>query len=243
MKKHNIDKLKKPVAFMHVATLHHYQEIVDDVLVRAVNSKLLDDLDFLQLNLVGEGDVDISIVKDKRLREKIKITRVGVLSDFDMATIKILNDFARSTPHTPILFLQTLSVSDYNYNIPGYKDRRDLFFYFTITQYKKCLSYLQDYDTCSVQWNKDWPKFKKYSPAHWSGNMWWTTSDYIKTLPSYEWMDTPANYVLDRRHQAEFFIGFNPQVKYKSLYTWAFKNLKKEALPESMYIDNKYNNN
>ncbi len=62
----------KLAVFMHVALIHHYQEIVDDVLLRAVNSKLLDDVDFLQLNLVGEGDVDTSIVTDAKLRKKIK---------------------------------------------------------------------------------------------------------------------------------------------------------------------------
>ena len=54
----------------------------------------------------------------------------------------------------------------------------------------------------------------------------WANSSYIQTLPTYEWLDTPANYVLDRRHNAEFWIGMNPKIKYKSFYTWNYSNLE-----------------
>ena len=143
----------------------------------------------------------------------------------ELPTIQLVDSFCREHLDYKILYLHTLSVSTYNWDILGYKDRRDLYFYFTIDRYKDCIEALNEYDACGSNWNKDIQKFAKYAP-HFSGNIWWANSSYIQTLPTYEWLDTPANYVLDRRHNAEFWIGMNPKIKYKSFYTWNYSNLE-----------------
>ena len=214
----------KLVAFMHCATLNHYQYIVNDTLLKSVNSGLLNDLEFFQINVVGDGDVDLSIVKDKQLRDKIKITRKGNLEDYDMATIKLVDEFSKKcNDEYYVLFCQTLSVSSYNWDIPGYKDRRDLHLYFTIEKYKHCISSLQNYDTCGANWNKEIPQNQKY-PQHYSGNIWWARSSYLKTLPPYEWIVKEENWVLDMRHNAEFWIGMSESTNHRCFYSWSHNN-------------------
>ena len=218
-----MDKVK-PVIFMHVATLHNYQEIIDDVITRLLDSGLINDINFINFNVVGDRDINLNKLP-YIYHNKVIITKNGTLLDYELSTIQLISDYIHDTTHNiPILYLQTLSVSPYNYKIPGYKDRRELYFYFAINKYKKCLKVLNSYDVCGCNWNKDMTLFKRY-PPHFSGNIWWSNSEYLKTLPNFEWLIDKKNYILDFRHQAEFWIGMNKNVNHKSLYTWDYTNL------------------
>jgi hypothetical protein len=46
--------------------------------------------------------------------------------------------------------------------------------YFIIDKWKDCYEKVQTYDLCGVEWELD---------NHFSGNFWWSRSDYIKQLP------------------------------------------------------------
>lgn len=232
----------KPVIFMHVATLKNYQQIVNDVIDRLLVSNLINEILFIHFNVVGNGLLDFGKLPNQ-YRDKLIVSRYGNLRDFEVPTIKLIMDYVKNLrKNTPVLYLQTLSVSPWNYNIPGYWDRRDLFFYQTINKFKNCLEHLKIYDACGCNWNKDMSLFCDYQ-QHFSGNIWWANSEYLKTLPNYEWLIQKENYVIDLKHQPEFWIGMNPKIKHKSLYTWDFTDLEGgERLKKERYITDEINN-
>jgi hypothetical protein len=60
--------------------------------------------------------------------------------------------------------------------------------------------YLNEYDACGVDL-VDTPQI------HFSGNFWWSNSEYIKTLPTIHDLKYKIKPVLSVRHNCEFWIG------------------------------------
>ena len=75
--------------------------------------------------------------------------------------------------------------------------------YFNITEYKKCLELLDEYDAVGVDYHVN--PFK-----HFSGNFWWSKSSHIRGLRE---LSVPG----DERHAAERWIC-SIDGKYKSLH-------------------------
>lgn len=48
--------------------------------------------------------------------------------------------------------------------------------YFVIERFEDCIKYLENYDVVGVN-------YRCIPKSHFSGNFWWTTSDYVKTNP------------------------------------------------------------
>jgi hypothetical protein len=104
-----------------------------------------------------------------------------------------------------------------------YPEWRRLMNYWSFTRWKDCVTALEEgYDTVGIEWQSD-------PVPHWSGNFWWATPEYIATLPPVQNMKTfnagrGITAKTHPRHGAEWFIGMNPNVKYKSLfqtgYSW-----------------------
>jgi hypothetical protein len=98
----------------------------------------------------------------------------------------------------------------------------------TITEYRTCVEYLQNgCDVAGCGWKEHphqssiQPPYTIYKHSHFSGNFFWATSTYIKTLPdpkSIESAHRSVKYVNDNRFEdyrvmCEVWIGINnPQV-------------------------------
>jgi hypothetical protein len=75
--------------------------------------------------------------------------------------------------------------------------------YFCIEKWKDCISFLPSYDTCSCE-------MKEKPLKHYSGNFWWSKSDYIKKL-------TKLELSVSRKY-CEFWLFDNEYCKMKSLH-------------------------
>ena len=54
---------------------------------------------------------------------------------------------------------------------------------------------------------------------HYSGNFWWANSNYLKTLPKVQTLNKQNSpRVITLRHNAEMYIGMNPEVNPKILH-------------------------
>jgi hypothetical protein len=73
-----------------------------------------------------------------------------------------------------VLYIHTKGITRDPLNKP-ISDWINYLCYFNIFQYKKCIELLDKYDTVGVNLTKD-------PPIHYSGNFWWSTSNYIKKL-------------------------------------------------------------
>lgn len=120
---------------------------------------------------------------------------------FEKPTINLINIFSKFHD-CKILYLHTKGVS-YKGKHQNVNDWMDYMLYFLLDNHKLCLDYLDMYDTVGCNYNE---KPRK----HYSGNFWYATSTYIRTLPQITSND---------RHDCEWYILSNPSVKPYTIFS------------------------
>lgn len=189
--------------YLHVATIGNYQEIFDEIFSSIEESHLIENIDSLNVCIVGSGHLSCPN------HSKISVTQYGDVSEGEFYTLDKIKKISDATEKKlKILYLHTKGVTTPNNQC--IVDWRKYMTYFNVTQYKNCLQLLEENDACGVDLVND--------PAiHFSGNFWWSTSSYIKKLPSIQDLKTKIKPVLTVRHNCEFWIGMG-NGKLKSLW-------------------------
>ena len=98
----------------------------------------------------------------------------------ELPTLKLIHEFSSKVSNKNILYLHTKGIS-YNNNTPRYKNVQDwvnLMLYFLVEKHQKCLFDLKNNDVLGC----DYYDRNDGVPLHFSGNFWWSTSNYIKSL-------------------------------------------------------------
>jgi hypothetical protein len=127
-------------------------------------------------------------------------------------TLKWIRNYAKKNPGDYILYFHTKGITRMS---PGTESWRRYMEYFTIEKWKDCIAKLQEgFDCCGVLWNVDTPLGLH---PHFSGNVWWATTDYINTL-DHEFLDT------DYRFDREFWIGTGPDAKVFEFHNSGLNN-------------------
>jgi hypothetical protein len=194
----------KNIIYFHVATIGEYQEIFDEIYTQFVESNLIDNVETINLCIVGQGDLNV------QLNDKIRIYQDSDVNSgefFTLDKIKFFSDY--SEENYKILYIHTKGVTTPNNEC--IIDWRKYMTYFNVCQYQKCFDLLDEYDSCGVDLVND--------PAlHYSGNFWWANSSYIKKLPTINEIKFPKTPpILSIRHNCEFWIGMG-NGKLKSLW-------------------------
>ena len=203
-----VNNMRK-VAFLHIAIMGHYEEVNKEILDCFRDSGLLDELDFLHIGVVG----DINKLNLPFEHEKFKIVHHGdYLGLFEYPTMQAMKDYC-TTNDCYALYTANVGVSHDKNRVDYYPGWRLLDLDILIIKYKKCFQALDDgYDACSFEWQDDPCK-------HFSGNCFWTTSEYLKTLPDLsEAKEYGLKIINSPRHGAEFWIGMKPKIKHKSFF-------------------------
>lgn len=194
----------KNIIYFHIATIGEYQEIFDEIYTQFVESNLIDNVETINLCIVGQGDLNV------QLNDKIRIYQDSDINSgefFTLDKIKFFSDYFEE--NYKILYIHTKGVTT-----PDNQciiDWRRYMTYFNVCQYQKCFDLLDEYDSCGVDLVND--------PAlHYSGNFWWANSSYIKKLPTINEIKFPKTPpILSIRHNCEFWIGMG-NGKLKSLW-------------------------
>lgn len=192
------------VIYFHIATIGKYQEIFDEIYSQIVESNLIDKINFINLCVVGEGELIVPPHK------KIKIYKDSCVESGEFFTLNLIKVFSDSVDKNyKILYLHTKGVTTPN-NL-CIDDWRQYMTYFNVNQYQRCFDILEEYDSCGVDLVSE--------PAiHYSGNFWWANSSYIKKLPTIDEIKFPKiPPILSIRHNCEFWIGMG-NGKLKSLW-------------------------
>lgn len=177
----------KKVIFFHIATINHYQKIVDEIINLIIDSGLINDVDKINIGIVGNGFVDLPI------NNKINILyQDSNLELFEFKTLNLLKGFARENESYNILYIHTKGT---NSDTKPINDWRKYMLYFLVEKYNECFKILENFDTCGVD-------LRKNPTLHYSGNFWWANSNHIKNLPEFKDMGV----ILSERHKAEFWI-------------------------------------
>jgi len=180
--------------YFHIATIGKYQDIFDEIYSQIIESNLINQVGSINLCIVGQGDL---IIQEN---DKIKIYKDSDISSGEFFTLDLLKTFSDSVEQNhKILYLHTKGVT--TPDNPCIDDWRKYMTYFNINQYEKCLYSLNQYDSCGVDLVDD-------PTLHYSGNIWWANSSYIKKLPTINEIKFPkTSPILSIRHNAEFWIG------------------------------------
>lgn len=180
--------------YFHIATIGKYQDIFDEIYSQIIESNLINQVGSINLCIVGQGDLMI------QENDKIKIYQDSDISSGEFFTLDLLKTFSDSVEKNhKILYLHTKGVTTPDNSC--IEDWRKYMTFFNINQYEKCLYSLNQYDSCGVDLVND-------PTLHYSGNIWWANSSYIKKLPTINEIKFPKTPpILSIRHNAEFWIG------------------------------------
>lgn len=141
---------------------------------------------------------------------------------FELPTLKLISEFSKKNPFTKVLYLHTKGIS-YTKSDNRYSHGLDwiqFMLHFLCTKASECLSLLDVYDTLGCN-------FMESPHPHYSGNFWWATTKYLKTLRT--------DKLTDKMSAEWWLLSGNPN-KYV-LHT-SGKNHFLESYPQYMYIHN-----
>jgi hypothetical protein len=165
------------VCFIHVCNIDVHGEakgisIFNDQIDYIKKTGLYDKLDYIFVTLLGKN---VLLTHDY----KIKVIYYSEnQNEMEFPSIQRIKYFADNiSKKIKILYIHTKGVTnkDHSYEWRKYLE------YFLIEKNSLCLNALENYKCVGVnhQYYYDESKYRN----HFSGNFWWATSDYIKTLP------------------------------------------------------------
>lgn len=206
---------KNTYIFWHIATIGSWYDIVTDQLNKIISSSLIN-----HVNNIYIGVISSDIFEYQKLTHLLSTSKFynkfNILfkknSGFENQTLNALKHFCNHNPKSNILYIHSKGVTR---NTKPVADWRNYMEYFLIEKYHNCFKILNTHDHCGVNWT-DGIKNTWIKP-HYSGNFWWATSDYIKTLPD---IDTRTKFDNQRDliDLIEFWIGRNSNGKHYSFY-------------------------
>jgi len=206
------DEHKPPVKiFYHIYCNENAKPIVIDQINKIMFSGLYEKTQQIFCFITGEQTYISEIVKIvQKSGKKYRIVAVSV-DDTSYERFTLLKIREYISPGEKILYIHTKGVTYNNTKhyhgwvpgLPTIKDNvlnwRTFMEYHLMYKHPECIKLLDDYDIVGVNYGEN--------PSHFSGNFWWTTSDYFLTLD---------NHIGDGYFDPEFYICTKPN-KYFSL--------------------------
>jgi hypothetical protein len=177
--------LVKIAIFYHVYQAGNWQEIFDEQFGAIEQSGLFDAAKFIHLGINGTMELDNPKVKSV-------INKNQHMEETE--TLKSLLEFSKNNPGYKVLYIHTKGVNKY---IDLMDDWRKMMNYFCIERWRDVVPLLDIYDAVGCNYFED--TWLGHYP-HFSGNFWWSNTDYIITL-DHSFLETP------RRWDREFWIG------------------------------------
>jgi hypothetical protein len=193
---HRMSSPLPPIAiFYHVCLMNHWRSVVLDQLQRMVQSGLYQRCEQITCCVSFSSPSELDDFLDwMKFYPKLTVIHTGNFLE-ETPTLLELEAYAASHPGQ-VLYLHTKGVSKL-FSAP-ITDWRLYMEYFCVERWKDCTILLsQGIDCCGVNWMEN--TFLGYHP-HFSGNFWWATTDYIRTL-------NPTYLRSDSRYDREFWIG------------------------------------
>jgi hypothetical protein len=160
--------------YIHICCTNNWKHLFNKLLYDIKTSRLYEVVKEIRVNLLTENMEDIQFFQDE------KITIIGLSANVNLSetiTFDLLHRDAQIEDFN-VLYLHNNHVK-YNPMSVFISDWIQYLHYFNIYQHQACLSCFPTYDTVGVNLIQ-----QTTDSIHYSGNVWWSTSTYIRTLPS-----------------------------------------------------------
>jgi len=194
--------------FYHICCTDSAFGIVNDQITKIIYSGLYDKVTKIYCCLVGVNPYilhDISCILEQH-GNKFAILAYGQNdTTYERFTLTKIKELVQ--PADKILYLHTKGVT-HTESVPrlSVASWRNMMEYFLIGRYEQCLADLDTHDAVGIMWHgTHQPQFKGVNYMHFSGNFWWTTGAYFRSLPE---------KIGDEYWDPEMYIGKgNPKIK------------------------------
>jgi hypothetical protein len=198
---------KKIYGFYLVVTINDWREVFLEQINSIINSDLFKKTDKLFIRVYHIQNDDLIFVKNKvEDYSNVEVSHTQV-NEFEFGILGMIQDLSINE-NFYCYYLHTKGVSITKDNMFKYHKSTDLTVlknnieswrrymeYFLIDKFQDNIGNLSiGYDACGVQYTTN-------PVQHFSGNFWWSKSEYIKTLPKIISIDKT------KRHNAEYWIG------------------------------------
>jgi beta-1,4-mannosyl-glycoprotein beta-1,4-N-acetylglucosaminyltransferase len=190
----------KKYCFIHSCSLKSNKNNRLDYLIHKLKeSNCINIFEKIYINNVGQP------IENNYNNQKIEIiNNIDKENLFEISTLNKLHEFSCNNPNCDILYLHTKGIS-YNNDQHNINHWIELMLYFLVEQHKLCTEILnRGFDTIGCNY------FRVYNPLippYYSGNFWWATTDYLKTL-------NPLNEISFLKSDAEFWLCKNNPTIY-----------------------------
>jgi hypothetical protein len=162
-------KTFKVCIFYHICAIGDYEQVVKEQINLIISSGLINIIDKLYYGILGEVENIDHIIQHSKIE---KLYHNKDIRLYEIPTINKLYEFSL-TNDAYVLYIHSKGVTNKLYNgINGQYYWRQLMNYYNIEKYNICINLLKKYNTCGINLNN----------ANYSGNFWWATTDYLKTL-------------------------------------------------------------
>jgi hypothetical protein len=189
--------------FIHVAVIGRYNERINQYLDLIKSSKLYDNIEKIFICYVGDT-LPLFNFTEYDTCNKLNIIKVSNnLQDYELPTQQYMYTFCKEHPNYKVLYIHTKGITgEIN---PCIEDWVSYMIYFLINKWRICVDKLNDYVSVGVD-------LRDYPTLHYSGNVWWTTSNHILSLPQphdFANIGKYPNPLNSPRHNQEFWICYD----------------------------------
>jgi hypothetical protein len=209
----------KTYIYIHVAALNNWIEIINTIFSKIEKSGLYDTVDNIRICYLGD-DSNLEILKTIISHyKKIIIRKTNTnLSIYERITLNALHEDSNKEDFHA-LYLHTKGITRINNS--NVTDWINYLHYFAIEKFGHCIKSLENYDAVGCN-------LTHFPKLHFSGNIWWANSKYIKTLPfdiGNDYLD-PEMWILQEK--GRFLSLFTSNVEH---YRYPYKKEHYENKP------------
>jgi hypothetical protein len=156
--------------YFHICCINNWKDVFNNLFNKIKDSGLYDIIKEIRCGILGNHEFYDPLFTDP------KINIFGMsdnLNQYELFTLNKLYEDSKKEKFK-VLYIHTKGVRHNNQNI-NVNDWIEYLSYFNIEKYKRCIELLDEYDTVGVNLTKE-------NPIHYSGNFWWSKSEYINKL-------------------------------------------------------------
>lgn len=214
--------------YIHVCCINNWKQVFTELHSNIHKSGLYKIITSIKCNILSTDDHDMLFFNNLH-DSKIEILGIhNDLSVYETPTINMLYDHSWKEEFY-VLYLHTKGVRHNNTNI-NVIDWINFLMYFNIKRYETCVKNLLEYDTVGVNLHIA----DETAPTHYSGNFWWSKSEYIRKLGKcvYTHYTSPEMWITEKdigknlclwksnvnhyneRYEEDIYTKFNMKIYY-----------------------------